>query len=185
MTLDEIFSEISAHMVKGLMIHAQLADYYDFIGLCGYKKCHEYHYYTESIAFRDINSYFMSHHNRLIPYKPVENPNVIPKNWYSHERWDVDLNTRRNAVRDGVYKWVEWERETKKLYERMYKELLDINEIASAIKIQELISDVDYELVEAEKHYIEKEASGYDAVSIVEEQELFSKTYSKKIKNVF
>lgn len=38
---------------------------------------------------------------------------------------------------------------------------------------------------EAEKHYIEKEASGYDAASIIEEQESFLKMYSKKINKCF
>ena len=31
MTVEEIFRDLSAHMVKGVMIHEQLADYYDFL----------------------------------------------------------------------------------------------------------------------------------------------------------
>lgn len=37
MTVDEIFSQIAGHMVEGLMTHAQLADYYNFLGLRGYE----------------------------------------------------------------------------------------------------------------------------------------------------
>jgi len=29
---------------------------------------------------------------------------------------DVDVNTKRNAVKDLMDKWVKWERDTKKLY---------------------------------------------------------------------
>ena len=29
----DIFADISAHQIKGLMIHSQLADYYRFLGL--------------------------------------------------------------------------------------------------------------------------------------------------------
>ena len=32
MELKEIYSTIVSHMIKGMMIHAQLADYYDFLG---------------------------------------------------------------------------------------------------------------------------------------------------------
>ena len=44
MTIDEIFAELGAHMIKGLMIHNQMMVYYDFLYLPGYSKCHEYHY---------------------------------------------------------------------------------------------------------------------------------------------
>ena len=31
MTLEEIYSELSAHMIKGLMIHDQMSNYYCFL----------------------------------------------------------------------------------------------------------------------------------------------------------
>ena len=59
MELKEIYSNIVSHMIKGMMIHAQLADYYDFLGLQGYKRCHEYHYMKESCAYRGVSRYFI------------------------------------------------------------------------------------------------------------------------------
>ena len=35
MTVEEIYAELSAHMIKGIMMHEQLANYYDFLGLEG------------------------------------------------------------------------------------------------------------------------------------------------------
>ena len=40
MTVEEIFSLLSTHMAKGLMIHEQLATAFGFLNLCGYRKCH-------------------------------------------------------------------------------------------------------------------------------------------------
>lgn len=185
MTLDEIYADISAHMIKGLMVHEQFADYYDFLGLSGYRRCHEYHFFEESRAFRELSCYYINHHNKLIPYKPVEDPKVIPFNWYGHARDDVDSSTIKNAIKTGLIKWVSWEKETKILYERMYKELMDIGEVASAIKIKELICDVDSELKEAEQFYLNKEAIGYDLVSIVEEQKPCHKKYKSKLRKCF
>lgn len=182
MELEEIYAEISTHMIKGMMFHEQMANYYDFLGLEGYKRCHEYHYLEESCAHRGLNRYFINHHNKLIPEVEFEAPDVIPTNWYSHVRQDVDINTKRNAIKNGLVKWVEWERKTKKLYEKMYKELITIDEVASAIKIKELICDVDQELKEAERYHLNKEAINYDLSDIIAEQKSKHDKYKKEMK---
>ena len=35
MTVEEIFSDLSKHMIEGLMAHSQLSDYFGFLGLEG------------------------------------------------------------------------------------------------------------------------------------------------------
>ena len=78
MTLEEIFSEISAHMIKGLMVHDQMSRYYCFLNLKGYEACHKYHYFCESKAYSDLNCFFCSHHEKLIKEKAVSDPKIIP-----------------------------------------------------------------------------------------------------------
>ena len=73
MTYEEIFSNISAHMIKGIMFHAQMADYFDFLGLKGYKRLHEYHYFDESIMFRKLSRYYINNCSRLIDEQAAEN----------------------------------------------------------------------------------------------------------------
>ena len=182
MTVEEIYSRIANHMIQGMMMHEQLANYYDFLGLKGYKRCHEYHYMKETCSYRSVCRYFINHHNQLIPYSDVSNPNVIPDSWYRHDRQDVDPGTKKTAVRTGLTKWVEWERNTKKFFEQMYKELIDINEVASACKIKQLIMDVDCELKKAERYHLNKEAIGYDLVSIIDEQKSKHNKYKRKMK---
>lgn len=184
MTVEDIYAEIAAHMIKGMMIHEQFANYYDFLGLDGYKRCHEYHYLDETCAYRGLCRYFINHHNKLIPYRDVENPNIIPTAWFSHVRRDADAGTKKNAVRTGLTKWVEWERDTKKLYEHMFKELMDIDEVASAMKIKELICDVDCELKKAERYMLNKEAVGYDISVIIGEQREKHDKYKKKMEHI-
>lgn len=186
MTVDEIYSEIAAHMIKGMMMHEQMANYYDFLGLKGYKCCHEFHYLTETCSYRALCRYFINHHNKLIPEKRIENPKIIPDIWYKHTRFDVDPGTKRNSVKIGLTKWVEWERDTKKLYEQMYANLLELGEVASAIKIKELICDVDQELKKAERYLLNKETIGYDLVEIISEQQSEHVKYTRKInKSIF
>ena len=180
MELKEIYGKLSAHMIKGMMIHDQMANYYDFLGLKGYKRCHEYHFLKETLNYRSLNRYCINHHNILIPEEKIEDPALIPESWFAHIRSDVDVTTKQNGVRSGLTKWVEWERDTKKLYEQMYKELIAIDEVAGAMKIQEFICDVDQELKKAERYWLNKEATNYDMTMIIEEQDRKHKKYQKK-----
>ena len=184
MTVDEIFAEVSAHMVKGMMVHESMANYYDFLGLCGYKRCHEYHYLKETLAHRALNRYFINHHNKLVPYRKIDDPEIIPETWYGRVRQDADANTKKNGVRNGLAKWVDWEKDTKKLYEQMYKELMDIGEVASAMKFKELICDVDHELKNAERYQLNKEATNYDINGIIAEQRKKHNKYEKMMKEM-
>jgi hypothetical protein len=184
MTIDEIYSKIASHMIKGMMLHEELADYYDFLGLQGYKRCHEYHYLDETCAYRGLCRYYINHHNKLILKVEFDNPNVIPDSWYKYTRQDVDNNTKKNAVKNGITVWVDWEKETKSLYEQMYKELIAIDEIASALKVHELICDVDCELKKAERYYLNKKAIDYDLTEIIAEQKPKHEKYKKKMKKL-
>ena len=181
MTIEEIYRELSNHMIKGIMMHEQLTNYYDFLGLDGYKRCHEYHYISEICAYRGLCRYFTNHHDKLIPYSEVDNPEIIPESWYNYTRQDVDATTKKNAVRNGLTKWVDWEKETKQLYEQMYKELIDIDEVASACKIKELIMDVDKELKKAKRYALNKSATNYDLIDIISEQRKKHNKYKRKM----
>ena len=152
------------------MVHSQLADYYRFLGLPKYADCHECHYIEESNRWRKLSTYYVEHFSRLVAEKPVENPNVIPADWYKASRLDVDIATKRRAVEKGMQKWVDWETETKKLYEDAFTELLTIGEGAAAMRIKKCMCAVDYELAEAERWLLNKKATDYGIDHIIGEQ---------------
>lgn len=184
MTVDEIFGRVAQHMIKGTMVHEQFANYYDFLGLEGYQRMHEYHYLDETCAYRRLCRYFIEHHNRLVPKMSFENPDVIPDDWHKYKRQDVDRETKAVALRNGMQRWVDWEKETKRLYQDMYKELADMGEAASAAMVAELVSDVDEELKTVERFALEKAAMDYDMTQIAAEQADVCDMYEKKLKEV-
>ena len=65
MTVEEIFSQLAAHMVEGLMIHSQMSDYFGFLGLKGYQECHKYHYFAENANYRAISKYYLLHYMQV------------------------------------------------------------------------------------------------------------------------
>ena len=184
MEVKEIFDHLAQHMIKGMMIHESLANYYDFLGLGGYKRCHEYHYMLETIEYRGLCRYFINHYSMLIPDSRIDTPNIIPESWYNHVREDVDVNTKRSAIKSALEKWRDWETETKKLYQDMYHELMKLNEVAACQKIDELICGVDKELKKVQRYILNKEAIDYNMSSIISEQKCKHDKYAKKMRKL-
>lgn len=182
MTVEEVFASLGAHMIGGMMVHESMANYYDFLGLKGYKRCQEYHYLSETISYRSVCRYFINHHGKLIPEQEIDDPEVIPESWYTHKRTDVDTATKRKAVQDGYFKWKDWEMKTLELYKKLHKELLELGEIADAAKVEDLICDVSQELKFIDRDILDLEAVDYDIVYIVECQKCLHEKYKKKMK---
>lgn len=171
MTCDEVFKKIINHMVEGLMVHEELSNYYLFLGLPKYAKCHEKHYFFENKTYKKFYNYYITTYNKLIPNIKVSVPEVIPQSWYQYVRQDVDMKTKQTAVKAGLEKWVEWEQDTYVLYQEMYKELIALNKVHDAIIVKELICDVKEELDNITQYHLNKLSTNYDMVYIIEEQE--------------
>lgn len=177
MTLEEIFSQLISHMIKGLMVHTQLAEYFAFLGLSGFHMEQEYHYIEESRSYRKIFTYYINQFNKLIDENKVDNPNLIPQNWYKVSRFSVDAVTKRKSIKNGFEEWKKWEIETKQLYEEFYKKVLDLDDISSKLIIEKLIEDVDEELHIINKRILELEDVEYDLIYINEIQKDLENMY--------
>lgn len=156
--MEEIFARLKARMLEGMVFHDEMVRYYDFLNMSEYRDEHREHYDEETCNYRDLCGYYMHTCNKLLPNLPMNRPDVIPDSWYKYKRQDVDTNTKKIAIRNGVQKWVEWETETKDLYEDMCGELLNNGEIAAAHFVSRFVKDVDYELKEATDLHIRLES---------------------------
>ena len=184
LNVEEIYKRLSSHMIEGVMFHEKMANYYDFLNLHGYKRCHEYHTLVEMCGLRKLHRYYLNHYNRLIPEERVSDPEAIPESWLKYARQDVNVATKRTAVKDGIEKWMKWETETKRLYQDMYKELMDIGEVASATTLACCVVDVDKELKYAERKHITLMSVDYDIEYIVMEQSDLHEKFKEMTKKV-
>lgn len=184
MIIEEIFAKLKNHMLEGMVFHDQMARYYDFLNLKGYKRCHEYHYFDETLGYRRLCRYFMNHYHMFIPFDDMDNPRVIPESWYKYTRQEVDTGTKKSAVKAGIEKWVKWEHETKDLYQKMYQELMNIGEVAAAEMLACYVKDVNCELKYAERKHIDLESVNYDLPTIVIEQHELHECYRKKLESL-
>lgn len=181
MTVEEIFKSLAEHMLKGTMLHEELANYYDFLGLAGYKRCHECHFLEQILGYRKLQRYYINHFNKLIEQAIPKPEDIIPSSWFAVKREEVDAATRQNAVKAGMEKWVAWERETKQFYEQMYTALIAIKQISAALFLEQFINDVNCELKKAERYWINKKAISYNMDVIITEQKEYHDKYKKQM----
>ena len=178
--MEEVFEKISAHYIKGMMIHDKLANGYDFLNLRGYKRFHEYQFICDTKNYRKINRYYINHHSRLVSEAKFDEPSVIPDSWYRYKREEVDLSTKRSAVETMMQKWIDWERETKSLLESSIKSLYDDGAIADACFLKRFLEKVNKELKYAERKKIELDNVNYNIDFIMQEQESIHDRYCMK-----
>lgn len=204
--VQQLYSELINRMKQGVEMHEQLADYYGFLNLPGYQKCHEYQMLCELLTYRKAKDMYMREYNQLVPPTNMTNnsmsnmtnmsnnnnnnpnynnyANVIPQQWYQHTRYDVDASTKRNAVRDGFKRWIEYEKETKQFLTDMTKRLEQADEREAARKMDYLVEHVDKEIQHAEEKMMALENSGYDMNYILQEQEPLKAKYARKIREL-
>jgi hypothetical protein len=180
----EIYTEINRRQIAALMIHSQMANYFDFLGLHGYKRLHEYQYYAEMAENRLINRYYINHHNQLIEDADVGEVSVIPAAWYKADRMVVGKSTKQKAVEDAFTQYRAWEVETKEVYEHYAVRLREIGKEADALRIDCLVKDVDRELKKLDRMMIDLISTGYDIVYIVDSQHDIHEKYRKKTEKV-
>lgn len=65
--LKALYSELIERMKMGVEMHENLADYYGFLNLPGYQKCHEYHMLCELLAYRKAKHEYMKEFHQLVP----------------------------------------------------------------------------------------------------------------------
>lgn len=184
MTASEVFSKINSRMIESMMLCDKLSNYYDFLGMMGFKREYEYYFLCEAVQMRGVNRYYINHYNELLSESQVSDPFSIPAAWYGHARKDVSANTKKSALKSATETWCNWLRETKKLYEQSYKELCDIGEIASACKVKELVSDADMRLKCADRQYIKLQSIDYDLPTICLMQDEIHAEYDEKEKGI-
>ena len=184
-SVEAIFSEINARMIAALMFHDQMSDYFDFLGMKGYKRLHEYQYFAESLERKKLNQYYINHHNKLIPDTYSGQISMIPENWQSANRISVGKSTKQKGIEDGFNQYHEWESETKNLYEHYSSRLREMGAVADAIVVEKLVEDVDKELKKLERIIIDLISSGYDMVYITESQQEIHNKYKAKMCEIF
>lgn len=176
-TCVEIYRLIGSRQITALMFHDAMADLFDFLGLQGFKRMHEYQYIVESAEHRALKRYYLNHHGKLLPDTEVSPVSVIPSDWYKYTRMDVTSSIRKQAVKTAFEQYYEWESETKELYSTAAVYLMDWHKVSDFNKINGLLMDVDKELKNLERLIIRMSSVDYDPVYVDSLQDEYHEKY--------
>ena len=182
MTTEEIFTKLNAHMSEGICLHKAISIAYDFLGLYGFARFHTHQAEEEMDEALHLYHYYATHYFRFLSDNYTLSVKVISDAWYKYSSQSVDNTTRKNAIKELMMKWQNWEQSTKKLYQEMYTELTNLSEVASAIKISKYLQDVDKELCTIQKEILYLEGINYNLEIILPEQATLRNKYKKKLK---
>lgn len=181
---NKIFAEISNQLIANIMRHEQFSDVMDFLGLRGFKREGEYHYFKESAELRGLHRYSINHFNKIIFDKDVPNPKLIPSSWEGATRQQVDDSIRKKYVKQMFLDWKDWECQAREKYQRWYKQLIDDGHIDAGCKVLSLLKDNESEIKCLERQIIEYEAVNWDMPYIMFKQDEIHEYYREKEKRI-
>lgn len=183
---DEIFECIVEHLTKGVKFHDKMMDLYGFLGLYGFKKMHEYQYYSESIERRKAKCYVLDHMNLLVPdTTDEEGLNFIPQSWYSYTRHDITPEARKQYIAPSFKGYQQWEEETKELLSYCANELMYMGKMSDFNEVMEMVDDVEGELRRLEDLMLKLKSVDFDIQYIMDMQEEICQEYEKKLEECF
>ena len=182
---EEIYLKLDEHMQKALSMHEQLADYFCFLGLQGFKRKLEYQYMSEVAGKRKLHHKYINLHHKIIPMKQVDLPQVIPSDWSRYTTVDVNDNVLPKFVRSAMQRYKDWEEQTKQLYEELWQQCTNYGMTADADYISKLVKNVTKEIKEINRMCEQLNGTGYDSVSIHSMQDKYHKKYKSKYEDEF
>lgn len=181
----EIYAELDERVCQALEFHSQLADFFCFLGLQGFKRMAEYQYMKECAGKRKVHRRYIDMHHRILPVEEYSKPVLIPREWTKHTTHDIDDSVLPKYVKMGLKQYYEWEKETKEIYEDLCDRLMSWNMYADYEFLKELIEDVEKECKKVMRLYESLNGTGYDVNAIHQVQEKYHEKYKKKYNDRF
>lgn len=183
--IEELYSMVDKHMEEALCFHSQLADYFCFLGLQGFKRMAEYQFMKECAALRKLHRRYIDTHHRVLPVEDMEKPHLIPKDWMRYTTHDIDDSVISRFVKMALKEWYEWEKDTKDLYESVCDMLQEAGVHSDYDYVQELIVHAEKECKKIMRLMEKMQGTGYDVTVIHGMQDQYHDKYKKKYKDHF
>lgn len=180
-----IYRQLDDRMHEAICFHSQLADYFCFLGLQGFKRMAEYQYMKECAALRKMHRRYIDMHHMILPMSECDTPDIIPGDWHRYTTHDIDDTVIPKFVRMALKQYYEWEHETKELYQELSRKLMDLGLVADHEYIKELLVDVEKECKKAMHLYESLNGTGYDVNAIHQMQDKYHEKYKKKYEEHF
>ena len=170
MTVKDVFSKLSNRMVGAMMIHTQLTELFMFVDLLPDIDRQKTQLHEETDGLLELEKYCMQHHHILITANSPPSIDILNLGMLKESNCNLSPDDRAYLIRYAMKEWIEWEKESKIIYENAYDNLIGISEIAAADFVLKYVQDVDKELKNAELLYRVRDSIDWDLPTIYAEQ---------------
>lgn len=176
MTVHEIFTTLNNRMVGAMMMHTQLTQLFTFIDLLPDARRQEQQLQEESHGMIELNKYYSQHHHFI---SIAENPpqiDILSLSGLDKANGELTPKDKIRIIQYGMKEWIEWEKESKIIYEDAYHNLMKLSEIASADFVLRYVNDVNRELKDAEVLFRVRDGINWDLPTIYDKQARLGKS---------
>ena len=170
MTLHEIYSALGNRMVGAKMLHSQLVQIFAFVDLLPDMRKQESQLQEETHGYSELCKYFIQHHHNVLVANNPPQIDILNLGILKKSSDELTTEDKMYIIKYGMQEWIEWEKQSKILYEDCYRNLVDISEVASAEFVMRFVRDVDLELKEAERIFRVREGINWNLDTIYDKQ---------------
>lgn len=175
MTTHNIFTKLANRMVGAMMVHTQLTELFNFIDLKSDAKRQKKQLHEETDGLLKLEQYASQHHHILITSSNPPQVDILNLGMLKQPNDKLSPDNKIYLIQYAMKEWIEWEKESKIIYEDAYRNLVDMSEIATADFVLRYVRDVDKELRDAELLYRVRDAIDWDLATIYDKQARMSK----------
>ena len=161
MAATDVLGTVCDRLVGGMMFHSDHADLCRLMGFENLAKLHDDGFLHDSKAHSRVRRMALRHTGLVVPNGRQDRTHTLDR-WHGVKRMDVSCEQRRDAIRDAMCDWCEWEESAAATYNAAYRRMLDCGHMALARLMEELATDTEDELAHARQMSVEMAASGWD-----------------------
>lgn len=145
MAVDDIISNAATHCIEGVMFHAEMSKWYDFLGCPRYSNEHWGHCLSELKAYKKLQHAYLCVTGKQVSVGALNTESPIPVEWRDKDDSEVTKQNLDELVPKGFEAWRKWELDTSKLYSDLYFQLVDEHEHKLAELLFWMSNDADME----------------------------------------
>lgn len=176
------FDKINRRLNTALYFHRKQSDVFNFLGLEGFHKMHEHHYWDEAETARKLKDFVITHCGTLLfdTAPDMDAIKFVPSGLEEMKREDLSHETWLEFIKISFQSYLDWESETLTDYEEAAAEFLKAGKIADYTFMSKLISDVSDEKAELTNIILELQGTGYDLPTVAAMQENLVERYERE-----
>ena len=152
------------------MTHTQLTELFNFIDLETDAKRQKNQLHEETDGLLKLEKYAAQHHHVLITSDDPPQVDILNLSMLKQPNDKLSPDDKVYLIQYAMKEWIEWEKESKIIYEDAYRSLVEISEIAAADFVLRYVRNVDKELRDAELLYRVRDAIDWDLPTIYDNQ---------------